>query len=100
MSNITLYVPENVKQKMGQYSEIKWSEIVRKAILTKLKEMRKYELLRKYVEKEQFTKQDLQWMDENDWHPVDEKQMKLSFIKDLQKKKKFTKVKNIDEIFE
>jgi len=102
MSNITLYVPEKVKERMNAHSEIRWSEVVRQAINQKLIETRKLELLKKYVEKEAFTDQDLHWMDEQDWHPVDEQQMKLSFIKDVQKrsKGKFVKAKSVRELFE
>jgi len=102
MSNVTLYVPDDVKQKMDARSDIRWSEVARQAILKKLEETRKLELLKKYVEKEPFTQEDLVWMDEHDWHPVDEQQMKLSFIKEVQKrsKGKFIKAKSIDELFE
>lgn len=103
MSNVTLYLPDNVKKDMGVYAEVRWSEIVRQAIINKLRELKKLELLRKYVEKEPFTHADLKWMDENDWHPVDEQQMKLSFVKEVQeisRRGKFRKVKNIKELFE
>lgn len=102
MSNITLYVPEKVKEKMDAYSEIRWSEVVRQAINQKLVETRKLELLKKYVEKEPFTRDDLAWMDEHDWHPVDERQMKLSFVDDVKKRSrgKFTRAKSTGELFE
>ena len=102
MSNITLYVPEKVKEKMDSYSEIRWSEVVRQAINKKLIETRKLELLKKYVEQEPFTDEDLAWMDEHDWHPVDEQQMKLSFIKEVQKrsKGKFIRAKKVEDLFE
>lgn len=103
MSNITLYIPENVKREMDSHDEVRWSEVARKAIMEKIFQMRKLELLRKYVEKEPFTDEDYAWMDENDWHPVDEKEMKLSFVKKVQeisRHGKFRKVKNIKELFE
>ena len=43
MPNITLSIPESIYKKMKKYSEIKWSEVVRKAIveyLEKLEESR------------------------------------------------------------
>lgn len=51
MVNITLSIPDEVKKKMSKYKEIKWSEIVREAIIEKLKkleevEMREYALKR------------------------------------------------------
>lgn len=101
MTNVTLYLPDPVKSEMDQYSEIRWSEVVRQAVIEKLRELRKLGLLRKYVEKEPFTDEDLKWMDENDWHPVDENQMNLSFVKDVEKsgKGKFVKVRSVDELF-
>ncbi len=43
MPNITLSIPEDIYKKMKKYSEIKWSEVIRKAIvdyLEKLEESR------------------------------------------------------------
>lgn len=39
MPNITLSVPDEIYKKMKKYSEIKWSEVVRKAILEYLKKL-------------------------------------------------------------
>jgi hypothetical protein len=102
MSNITLYVPESVKKRMDSHSDIRWSEVVRQAILKKLEDSRKLRLLRKYVEKEPFTQEDFSWMDEHDWHPVDEKGMKLGFVESLKKarKGKFIRAKSVEELFE
>lgn len=41
MTNITLSIEDNVYKKMKQFSEIKWSEFVRKCILQRIKEMEK-----------------------------------------------------------
>ena len=43
MPNITLSIPEDIYKKMKKYSEIKWSEVIRRAIvdyLEKLEESR------------------------------------------------------------
>lgn len=102
MSNITLYLPDKVKEEVDSYQDIRWSEVVRQAILNKLLELRKLVILRKYVEKQPFSDDDLKWMDENDWHPVDEKEMKLGFVKSVAKasKEKTIKVKSVSELFE
>jgi hypothetical protein len=102
MSNITLYLPDEVKEQLDAHPEIRWSEVARSALIEKLNEITKLEILRKYVEKEPFSEDDLSWMDEHDWHPVDEKGMKLSFIKEVDKreKRKSIKGKNIEELFE
>ena len=39
MPNITLSIPDEVYRKMKRYSEIKWSEVVRKAIIDYLKKL-------------------------------------------------------------
>ena len=39
MPNITLSIPEDIYKKMKKYSEIKWSEVVRKAIVDYLKKL-------------------------------------------------------------
>ena len=36
MANITLSVPESVHKQMKHFSEVKWSEVARKAILERL----------------------------------------------------------------
>lgn len=102
MSNITLYLPDTVKKEVDVHSDVRWSEVVRQAIINKLRELKKLDLLRKYVEKEPFTQEDLAWMDENDWHPVDERQMKLSFVKEIEKRGRgrIVKAKSVGELFE
>ncbi len=39
MPNITLSVPDDIYRKMKKYSEIKWSEVVRKAIVDYLRKL-------------------------------------------------------------
>jgi predicted CopG family antitoxin len=39
MTNITLSIDDNVYRRMRKYSEIKWSEYVRKTISRRLKEL-------------------------------------------------------------
>ena len=41
MTNITLSIDNQVYKKMKQFSEIKWSEFVRKCILQRIKELEK-----------------------------------------------------------
>jgi len=45
MGNITLSVPENVHKEMRQFSEVKWSEVARKAIIEKIETLRLAESL-------------------------------------------------------
>ncbi|MBM3229524.1 hypothetical protein FJZ26_03770 [Candidatus Parvarchaeota archaeon] len=83
MVNITLSVSDTLRLEMNRHNDIRWSEVARNAIVEKIKQLRKLEILRKYVEKEPFSDADLRWMDENDWHPVDERPMKKTFINTL-----------------
>ena len=39
MPNITLSIPDDVYRKMKKYSEIRWSEVVRKAIIAYLEKL-------------------------------------------------------------
>ncbi len=43
MPNITLSVPEDIYRKMKRYSEIKWSEVIRKAIAEYLEKLEEIE---------------------------------------------------------
>lgn len=46
MTNITLSIEESVYKKMKKYSEIKWSEFVRKLIKKRLNELDKIEKIK------------------------------------------------------
>ncbi|MEK6981699.1 MAG: hypothetical protein AABX38_02105 [Candidatus Micrarchaeota archaeon] len=45
MTNITLSIPVEVKKMMDEYSEVKWSEVARKAIIEKLAILRRLDQL-------------------------------------------------------
>jgi hypothetical protein len=100
MANITLSVSESLRMEMDKHSDIRWSEVARNAILEKMIQLRKHEILRKYIDKEPISEKDWAWMDENDWHPVDELPMKPAYIKSLKAAMKApTKKTTIDELF-
>ena len=83
MANITLSISDAIRAQMDQYSEIKWSEVAKSAIAAKVIELRKFSILKKYVDKEPIPDADWAWMDEHDWHPVDELPMKKEYVKSL-----------------
>ncbi|MBS3802501.1 MAG: hypothetical protein KGY65_07120 [Candidatus Thermoplasmatota archaeon] len=56
MANITLSVPNEVRKKMKHFSEVKWSEVARKAIIEKIEMMT---LAEKLAEKSELTEQDV-----------------------------------------
>lgn len=47
MGNITLSVPEDIHQEMRHFSEVKWSEVARKAIVDRLETLKLAENLAK-----------------------------------------------------
>jgi hypothetical protein len=56
MGNITLAVPEEIHNNMKKFSEIKWSEVARKAIIEKIETLT---LTEKIANKSKLTKQDI-----------------------------------------
>jgi len=47
MANITLSVPEDVHKEMRHFSEVKWSEVARKAIISRLETLKLAESIAK-----------------------------------------------------
>ena len=47
MGNMTLSIPNEVRKEMKQFSEVKWSEVARKAIIERLGTLRMAEELAK-----------------------------------------------------
>ncbi|MEK6862828.1 MAG: hypothetical protein AABW57_01550 [Nanoarchaeota archaeon] len=43
MATITLSISKKVKEKMDKFPEVKWSEILRKIIISKVKQFKKFE---------------------------------------------------------
>ena len=101
MANITLSISDAIRAQMDQHSEIKWSEVAKSAIAAKVIELRKLSILKKYMDKEPIPDADWLWMDEHDWHPVDELPMKKEYIKSLKASMKApTKPTTVDGLFE
>lgn len=55
MVNMTLAIPDDLSEVMKKHTEIKWSEVARKAIAEKAKLL---ELMEKIVEKSKLTEKD------------------------------------------
>lgn len=55
MVSLTLSIPEELKARMDQQSEINWSEIARKAIIRRLDD---FEMFKKLSEKSKLTEKD------------------------------------------
>ncbi len=56
MTNITLSLPEQVHKEMKHFSEVRWSEVARKAIMEKIETLH---LAEKLVQKSKLTEQDV-----------------------------------------
>jgi len=56
MANITLSVPDNIHKKMKHFSEVKWSEVARKAIIEKIEMLA---LAEKLAQKSKLTEKDV-----------------------------------------
>ena len=57
MGNITLSLPNEVQREMKTFSEVRWSEVARKAILEKLEAL---SLAQKLANKSKLTKTDVE----------------------------------------
>jgi hypothetical protein len=55
MATITLNIPDETRKEMKKHSEIKWSEIVRKAIINRIEDLKTLDLL---LEKSTLKKED------------------------------------------
>ncbi len=56
MGNVTLVLPDKLQRKMKEYSEIRWSEVVRKSIQKKIEDL---ELLGTLTSKSKLTEKDI-----------------------------------------
>jgi hypothetical protein len=56
MPNMTLSIPENLMKKMRKFSEIRWSEVARKAMEQRVNDL---EALEKLTSKSKLTKKDV-----------------------------------------
>lgn len=99
--NITLSVSGDLEKAIKKHPEIKWTEIARQGMLSEVEKVRKLELLRKFIDKEAFNEDDFNWMDEHDWHPVDERELKPEFIAESKRisKGKFHRAKSMSDLF-
>ena len=57
MANITLSVPETIHKQMKHFSEVKWSEVARKAIIERLEIL---QLAEKLAQKSKLTESDIE----------------------------------------
>ena len=62
MANMTLAIPEELHRRMKKFSELRWSEIARKAIEQRINDL---EVMDKIASKSKLTKQDVEEISKN-----------------------------------
>ncbi|MFH0836795.1 MAG: hypothetical protein V1870_01575 [Candidatus Aenigmatarchaeota archaeon] len=99
--NITLSVSGELEKMIKEHPEIKWTELARQGMISEIERFQKTNILKKMIEREPFTNQDIEWMDKNDWHPVDEMELKPEFIKKVEQRSKnqCVRVKTVKDVF-
>jgi len=66
---------------MALFLWVNWSEVGRE-------EMLKREIFERYIKTRKLSKEDEEFCEKIDWHPVDELPLKESFIRELEKAKR------------
>ena len=61
MANMTLSIPDELHKKMKKMSDIRWSEIARRAIEQRIDDL---EVMNKITSKSKFTKKDIEELSE------------------------------------
>ena len=61
MVNMTLSIPNELREKMKKFAEIKWSEIARHAIQQRIEDL---EVMNKITAKSKFTEKDIRELSE------------------------------------
>lgn len=86
--NLTLSIDKKLEKILKQNKYIKWTEIARDAIKEKAIEIQKKEILNKYIKKETLTKNEEEFLETIDWHPVDEFDLKPELINEIRSQEK------------
>lgn len=93
MACITITVEESLKERLSRFPWVNWSEIGREEILKRY-------IFEKYIKTKKITKEENDFCEKIDWHPVDELPLREEFIKEIKKirKGKFQNYSSIDEL--
>ena len=93
MACITITVADSLKERLSRFQWVNWSEIGREEILKRY-------IFEKYIKTKKLTKEENDFCEKIDWHPVDELPLKEEFIEELKKikKGKFQRYHSIDEL--
>ena len=81
MACITVSVEKPFKERLARFPWVNWSKIGREELLKRY-------LFGKYMKTGRITKEEEEFCEKIDWHPVDEFPLKEEFIKKLKKVEK------------
>ena len=92
MACITLTVEDSLKQRLSRFPWVNWPEVGREEILKRY-------IFEKYIKDKEFTKEEYDFCEKIDWHPVDELPLREEFVEKMKKirKEKYHKYKSIEE---
>ena len=93
MACITITVEKSLKERLSKFPWVNWSEIGREEILKRY-------IFEKYLQTRKLSKEENEFCEKIDWHPVDELPLKEEFIKKMQKirKEKHHKFSSIEDL--
>jgi len=94
MVSVTVAITEDAKKEVKSLGWVNWSELAREDAIKKV-------IFENYMRTGKITKEENEFCEEIDWHPVDELPMKEEHIRKLQKamKEKSIRVNAISDIF-
>ncbi len=93
MACITITVEKSLKERLSKFPWVNWSEIGREEILKRY-------IFEKYLQSGDLTKEENEFCEKLDWHPVDELPLKEEFIEKIQRirKGKYHKFSTIEDL--
>ena len=83
MACITVPLKETIRERIAAFPWVNWSEVGREEIL-------KRDIFEAYIKTRKLSKEDEEFCEKIDWHPVDELPLKEEFIEELKKAEKGT----------
>lgn len=94
MVSVTVTITEDAREELKSLGWVNWSELARE-------EAKKKVIFDNYMRTGKITKEENEFCEEIDWHPVDELPMKESHRKEMEKRLKgpFIRAKSVDELF-
>ncbi len=94
MVSVTVTITEDAKEELKSLGWVNWSELARE-------EAKKKVIFDNYMRTGKITKEENEFCEEIDWHPVDELPMKEEHKKEMERARKgpFIRAKSVDELF-